>query len=346
MTRVLHRLRLGLMGGAAITCPACLDLPPIEYETEQALIGADFDLELCPEDFARIDRHIAFVEDMLDAQSDEKIEIYLYAGQPPRCYGGLSCYDKRRKVVRTHWTDLPHEIVHAVVDRFAEPSTFWNEGIASALDANGTFAGLAAVTQSVHVRNPLDLDYNTAGHFVRWLLEEHDPTLIRPLLEGAAFESLYERPFAEAAATYERERPAAYPPWFPCDYTALPPDEGDWRETVEVGCDTPGGTRTNGSRYAVLRTVELTPGRYELQTLGGVGTRLLGCQLDPFEQWPPANFHGDVPSEVESSQTHPGVLFESGPVHEFEITEPGVFKVVMMAREEDETVEVELRPLE
>lgn len=345
MTRVLLRLRLGLVGGA-LTCPACLDLPPIEYETEKALIGADFELELCPEDFVWIDRHIEFVEDMLDAQSDDKIEIYLYAGQPPRCHGGLSCYDKRRRVVRTHWADLSHEVVHAVVDRFAEPPTFWNEGIASALDANGTFAGVATVVQSVHVRDSLDLDYNTSGHFVRWLLEEHDPTLMRPILEGGSFESLYGMPFADVADAYEKERPAAYPPWFPCDYPLLPMEGGRWRETVEAACDTPGGTRTDGIGFSVRRTVELMPGRYEVQTLGGIGTRLLGCQLEPFEEWPPANFHGDVPNQVESSQTHPGVLFESGPVHELAITEPGLFKVVMMAREEDETIEVELRPLE
>lgn len=58
------------------------------------------------------------------------------------------------------------------------------------------------------------------------------------------------------------------------------------------------------------------------------------------------DFHGDIRNQVESSQTHPGVLFESGSAHPFEITEPGIFKVVMMSREEDEAVEVELRPLD
>jgi hypothetical protein len=62
-----------------------------------------------------------------------------------------------------------------------------------------------------------------------------------------------------------------------------------------------------------------------------------------FEDEPPPNFHGDVPNQVESSQTHPGVLFESGSLQEFEITEPGLFKVVAMARDEHETVEIELR---
>jgi hypothetical protein len=341
----LHRFRLGILG-AAIACTGCLDLPPIQYESEEALIGADFDLELCPDDLARIDRHISFVEDMLDAESDEKIELYLYAGQPPRCYGGLSCYDKRRKIVRTHWTDLTHEVVHAVVDRFAEPPAFWNEGIAVALDGNGTFAGETTVMQNIHIGEALDLDYATAGHFVRFLLEEHDPTLIRPILEGATFEPLYGEPFPEVAATYEDTRPTAYPPWLTCDYPPLPSQGGGWRETVTTGCDTPGGTVTEGGPYAVLRSVELAPGHYEIATHGGFGTRLLGCQLEAFEEWPTADVHGDVPNQVQSSQTHPGVLFESGSAHTFEITEPGLFKVVVMSREEGETVEVELQPLD
>lgn len=340
-----YRCRLGMVG-AALACPGCLDLPAIQYETEGALIGTDYDIDLCPEDLARIDRHIAFVEDMLDAHSDEKLEIYLYSGNPPRCYGGHSCYDGRRRIIRTHSFSLPHEIVHAVVHRFAEPPAFWNEGIAVALDGNGTFAGDTTVMQNLHVRKALDLDYATSGHFVRFLLEEHDPTLIRPILEGANFESVYGAPFPEVAATYEDTRPTAYPPWLTCDYPPLPSQGGGWRETVRTACDTPGGTVTEGGPYAVLRSVELAPGHYEIATHGGFGTRLLGCQLEAFEEWPTADVHGDVPNQVQSSQTHPGVLFESGSAHTFEITEPGLFKVVMMSRDEDDTVEVELQPLD
>lgn len=343
----LAYLRLGGTFATALACSACLDLPPIQYETEEAIIGTDFDVVLCQDDLDRIDRHIAFVEDILDAASDEKIEIYIYASSPPRCPGpeGNSCYDTRRKIIRTHGSMLEHEIVHAVVDRFAEPPPFWNEGIAVALDGNGTHHGTATVMQSIHVDDAADLDYSTAGHFVRWLLEEHDPTNIRPILDGAAFEPTYDLPFQEAAALFEDEQPFAYPPWFPCDYPPLLPDEDGegWRETLEITCDFPGGSTAEGGPYSVLRTVELPPGSYEIDTQGGLGTRLLGCQTDVFEDEPPPNFHGDVPNQVESSQTHPGVLFESGSVHEFEITEPGLFKVVAMARDEHESVEIELR---
>ena len=58
----------------------------------------------------------------------------------------------------------------------------------------------------IHVEDAADLDYATAGHFIRWLLEEHDPALILPILEGAAFEPTYDLPFPEAAALFEGER--------------------------------------------------------------------------------------------------------------------------------------------
>ncbi len=338
-----RRRQLASIAVMALASSACLDLPPIQYETEKAVIGTDFDAPLCPHDLDRIDRQIAFVEDMLGAASDEKIEIYIYSGQPPRCYGGISCYDTRRNMVRTHWGSLEHEVVHAVVARFAEPTVFWSEGIATALDGNGTFNGVASVVDSSRVDDTMDLDYATAGHFVRWLLEEHDPMKIRPVLEGTAFESVYGMPFPDAASQFEREQPFAYPPWFPCDYPPLDGADGEWGEKVEIGCGTPGGSSTEGGPFSVLRTVELEPGSYEIQTQGGLGTRLLGCQTDVFETEPAAMFHGDVPNQVESSQTHPGVLFESGSRHEFELVEPGLFKVVIMAREPLESATVTLR---
>lgn len=283
---------------------------------------------------------------MLDAASDDKIEIYIYASSPPRCPGpeGNSCYDPRRKIIRTHWSVLEHEIVHAIVDRFAQPPPFWNEGIAVALDGNGTHHGAATVMQSIHLDDAADLDYSTAGHFVRWLLEEQDPARIRPILRGAAFEPNYDLPFPEAAALFEQEQPFAYPPWFACDHPALALDpdyrRGVWHETMDIGCDAPGGSTAEGGPYSVLRTVELAVGSYEIETQGGFGTRILGCHTDVFADEPPPNFHGDIPNEVE---THPGVLFESGSIHELEITEAGLFKVVVMARDEHETVELELR---
>lgn len=97
-------------------------LPPIRYHTEQAVIGTTFEQAICPSDLAWLDDHIAFVEDILGASSDTPIEIYLYEDFPPQCALD-GCYTTDGYVA-ANWHALDHEVVHAVVDRFADPPLF------------------------------------------------------------------------------------------------------------------------------------------------------------------------------------------------------------------------------
>lgn len=321
-------------------------LPAIRYETEKALIGTEFSEEVCPYQLEAVDDHIRFVEDVLGAPSDEKIEIYVYSidsERLPSC-DGLGCYDRRRNIIQTYWGAIDHEVVHAVEARFVdEPRTFWSEGIAVALEEQGTHEGWSLVLDNVGIEDYRDLDYATAGHFVRHLLETEDPTLIRRVLRGESTDAVYGRTVEALAAAYEAERPYAYPPWFPCDYPALPsPEDGRWAETIDVSCEHPEGTAGENYQRSVVRSVVLDAGTYTLETIGGSGTRIVGCQMDVWEEEPPSMANGDVPNQVEMSQTAVGVLFESGRVHEIELT-AGVYKVVVATLELREEVSVELR---
>ncbi len=321
-------------------------LPPIRYVTEKALIGTDFDEEVCPSQLEAIDEQIRFVEGMLDAASDEKIEIYVYSIDSeslPSC-DGFGCYDYERDIIQTLWPAIGHEVVHAVEARFvARPIRFWSEGIAVALDGRGTHEGWSPVIDNVGVTDYRELDYATTGHFVRWLLENEDPALIKPVLKGESVEAVYGRSIETLAAEYEAEHPFAYPPWSPCDYRALPSVEPErWAETIEISCDNPDGTAGENYRRSVVRSVELSAGRYALETIGGSGTRIVGCQMDVWEEAPPELANGDVPNEVENSQTAVGLLFASGQVHELALTD-GTYKVVVATLELEEQVSVELR---
>ena len=64
--------------------------------------------------------YIELVEDFLGAPSDERIEIYLYADSPPQC--ALVCYTPEGYIA-ANWNALDHEVVHAVVARFAPTTT-------------------------------------------------------------------------------------------------------------------------------------------------------------------------------------------------------------------------------
>jgi hypothetical protein len=336
--------RAATLLAACLGSTACQEpLPPIRYVTEKALIGTDFDEEVCPYQLQAIDDQIRFAEDMLGAPSDEKIEIYAYSEPPTSCHG-IGCYDYKRNIIQTYWAAIDHEVVHAVEARFVdEPRTFWSEGIAVALEEQGTYEGQSSVLSNVGVTDNLKLDYSTAGHFVRWLLENEDPVLIRRVLKGESTDAVYGRSIEALAAEYEAEHPFAYPPWRPCDYPALPsPEVGRWAETIEVSCDHPQGTAGENYRRSVVRSVELEAGTYALETIGGSGTRIVGCQMDVWEEAPPAMANGDVPNQVEMSQTAVGVLFASGQVHEVTLTD-GTYKVVVATVQEREEVTVELR---
>lgn len=333
-----------LLSWVGIGASACQEpLPAIRYVTEKALIGTDFDEEVCPYQLEAIDHQIRFVEDMLQAPSDEKVTIYAYANDLPGC-DALGCSYPEDDIIKTNWAAIDHEVVHAVVARFAaEPKVFWSEGIAVALEEKGTHEGWSRVMENVGITDFRQLDYSTAGHFVRGLLEDEEPLLIRRVLEGESTDAVYGQSIEELAAAYEVGHPYAYPPWFPCDYPALPsPEEGRWMETIDVSCDHPEGTAGENYRRSVVRSVELAAGTYALETVGGSGTRIVGCQMDVWEEEPPPMANGDVPNEVEESQTAVGVLFASGQVHEIELTE-GTYKVVVATLEEREEVTVELR---
>jgi len=331
----------------AASVVACSEpLPPIRYETEKALIGTEFDERVCDYQLAAVDHQIRFVEDMLGAPSDEKIEIYVFSEPPDDCFG-LGCYYYEQGIIKTIWPAIDHEVVHAVEARFVdEPRAFWSEGIAVALEPPGTHEGQSSVLDNIGQQDRRRLDYGTAGNFVRWLLETRDPTLIRSVLKGSSVDSVYGRSIEELAQAYDAEHPYAYPPWFPCDYPALPsPEAGLWTEEILVSCDHPEGTAGENYRYSVVRSVELPAGQYSLQTIGGSGTRMVGCQMDIWPEFPMPMVHGDIPNEVENSQTSPGALFRSGQKHLLNLTRDGTYKVVVATTAESESVRVEIQHL-
>ncbi|MEX1367492.1 MAG: hypothetical protein AB1Z98_30470 [Nannocystaceae bacterium] len=337
-----RRAGLGLATLATWSIACSEQLPPIRYVTEQAEIGTTFEQSICPSDLHWLDGHIEFVEDLLGAASDERIEIYLYDGPPPQC-AVLGCY--LDGYVASTWSAVDHEVVHAVVDRFADPAPFWNEGIAEALTKRGTFRGYRqSVTDNVSARDSLEVDYATAGHFVRWLVETRGIDSVRERLRGIAVEQALGESLDALEAEHAAEAPYTYPPIRDaCDFLPLAAvDERSWSERIDISCDQESISRFEGFWLSAVRTVELSAGRYELRTTGGQGARLVGCQDRAWPEPPPAMVNGDVPNAVENGQTSLGVLFDSDVVHQLQLTD-GRYKVVLPTWEDEDTVEISLR---
>jgi hypothetical protein len=332
--------------GALLVMGCSEPLPEIRYETAQARIGTDFEQSLCSHDLQWVDEHIAFVENALNAPSDELVEIYLYVGKPPQCRG-LGCYKKKDGYIVGDWSSIDHEIVHAIVDRFADPPLFTGEGVAEALSGRGTQrATNTTVAENLRVRDPADLSYYTAGHFVRWLIEDRgDLTALRSLLDGGDARSIYGASLEELGVEYEAEAPFSFPPWDPCRYTPLAEvTAGHWQERVELTCEHPDATRFGEAWVTLLRSVELEGGTYDLRVEGGRGARLLGCQTDVLYEPPPEMAFGDTQSSAEWLQTARGVLFESGITHRLELKE-GVYKIDVPSDEDREEIEIEIRAI-
>ncbi len=330
---------------------ACADpLPPLRYETEQAVIGTGFSDPLCGYDLPWIDQQIEFVEGMLDASSSDKVEIYLYGDAPEFCGSEAisGCYNPKRDIVVSAWWALEHEIVHAVVDRFADASPFWDEGIAEALRLHRpTVRGWVPIEDNAAVDDTLYVERFGAGHFTRWLIDNHGIAEVKRVLQGASTEEALGGSIETLAAAYEAEVPEAYPSWAPCDFPPLPstgPEQ--WAEDVEVTCERSDVTRFSERKRTLLRSVELAGGRYTFE-VRGIETwgQILGCLTEPRYEPVGSMMHGDTMSELEHSLTAPGIRFEAGVVHTIELTE-GLYKIAIPVEEDGDRVEVSLARIE
>ncbi|MCA9656002.1 MAG: hypothetical protein H6712_02025 [Myxococcales bacterium] len=205
--------------------------------------------------------YIELVEDFLGAPSDERIEIYLYADSPPQC--ALVCYTPEGYIA-ANWNALDHEVVHAVVARFADPAPFWNEGIAEVLTKRGTDrCGQVSVTDNVSARESTEVDYATAGHFVRWLVETRGIEPVLDVLEDVPVEQALGETLGELAAEHGVDAPSTS--------STSPTADTMW-------CCRRGRTRTRSrSRYVgsmAETSAELLPRRTRRGTLGERSTEL------------------------------------------------------------------------
>ena len=320
------------------------ELPAIRYRTEQAFIGTSFDLPLCEGDLAFVDSEIVRLEGLLGAPDAGRIEIYLYDRPPPQCRF-VGCFVDERYIA-TLWEFLDHELVHAVIAKFARPNDFWNEAAAESLRLRRTQRGATTPSEN-RGKDDDDLEYATVGHFGRWLLLEHGGVEnIREVLTGADFEEVYGFSFDEASADYETTAPWSYPAPNPCSEPRLESNgAGGYRDFVSINCQSEDTSQFIGP--GVARTFEIeTAGSYELTINGGLGVRLLGCQTEILWAPPGPNEQADVMNEADSHQLPVARLFraEESP-HTLEL-QPGSYRMTLISDretgEEQTMIEVSL----
>ena len=131
----------------------------------------DFEEPLCQGELDRIDLHASAIEQRFQVEAPPNIIIRLTDTFPvSNCPLGLTgCY--LSPDIATMSRSLDHEIVHAITDQLAIPGVFWREGIAEVFGNKPIIPGRARVVDNIeNAASSRDVDYETAGHFTRWLL--------------------------------------------------------------------------------------------------------------------------------------------------------------------------------
>lgn len=308
------------------SCGAGESLPPIRYETETTVVGTAFEDPLCAGDLAFLDKTVRFAEEMLGVEAETPIEVYLYdVGEVPCEESPFGCYTPGTGRVTSLWAGVDHELVHAVSTSIKFPSTFWEEGVAEALNGAGThlYDRMLSSDALTSVERP---NYAAAGHFVRWLIETRGMDRLNRAIRQQPLEKIYGQSAEELVADYNETAPWGYPAWAPCPQPEVPQvSDGSWAESLTFSCETELATAKEWYGTSLFRTLALEAGTYEITLAGGLGALVVGCQMDVLEERPVEMSHGDLMNEAERSQTAFGTFLESGKVHEITITD-GVYR--------------------
>lgn len=243
-TRLASIAFLALLVGVG---SACSDDAPFEltYETENLRVGVADGRELCGGDLDRLERHVANVEELLATQLPGKVDVYLWPGQSEsgpgdHCSNDRGCFYREISTIYAREGEVGHELVHAVAIPLGDPSAMWSEGLAEALDMRRTFVG--SVAPSDNFFREEDVDYPSAGHFVRWVWATHGPQVVRDVLTDPrepleAFEAITGQTLAEAEADYSNSAPYSFGQLAPCQHPQFVETEpGSWSGSIELDC--------------------------------------------------------------------------------------------------------------
>jgi len=286
---------LGILGlGVLGSCSAEPDLPPLEIFSERVAIAVIDEHPPCAGDLAALDTHVREVERLSGFSGAETIDVYLGSVEE-RCRG------------------FPMEFVR------------------------GCYRPEVLTTEQLSDRYVF-ANYVSTGHLARYLVETRGWGAYRAVLKrgseaalGLTVEALFQE--------YEREAPAAYPPQpSSCAFPELETDGGDWSERFTFSCEASEATqyeylgRSASRGAAVVRSVELDAGTYEMESMGGDGFILVGCLTDVLDVLPDEPPEGDLDNEVDHWT---GQFFPSGVRHRISVTR-GQYRVALSSGTEAE----------
>ncbi len=218
----------------------------------------------------------------------------------------------------------------------------FTEGLAEALSKSNGFGYHAPLVD----QDSKDLDYQTAGHFVRWLIETRGMDCVKGVLGSKSanlfsdFRSACGNSFVEAVSEYSTAAPWFYPSPFSCAGDEIAPQEGELVVAVDFDCDRL-DVRANGPSLAVSRIVRIdTPGRYHVWTSAPAFT-LGSCAREFILDAP--KFYSAQDYAVPPHWALPSAFFAGGRVHTLDL-EAGSLELTVITTWDELTHEVVIAP--
>jgi hypothetical protein len=177
-----------IAGFHLLLCAACSELPELSYTTDRLRLGAAFEEPICEGTLKAFDDHVG--------QPSNRDPIVVYWLDDVSEYCGKNrggCFFPGTRVLFSTGPSITHELVHAVLDSTAH-TYFVEEGIAeiySGVDVfydpkpdDGSLASRLSLSRSAYRDGKLD--YASAAHFMRYVLETEGELAMRDLADVIA----------------------------------------------------------------------------------------------------------------------------------------------------------------
>lgn len=279
-----------------------LDPPELAYGYTTRDLHVHADTVRCEGDLARWQTFVDFAQSYLGRSLADPVEMYVWDrqadfGGTPYCSSVVAgCLDQPSGRVYAVDESVEHELVHAVVG-LPNSDFFFQEGLAEALSGPTSFGPYFPLFPVSH---PDAVDYVSAGHFVRWLLEEYGAEAVMDHMTGPGGVTDFEQRFGPLDGVVGDYFSTA-PEWYPPLHTVSAPEleslgPSSWYGEFEVDCAAE-DTRGAKAGLEVVREVTIAEaGVYSFWTSTG-GPIRASAKVEP-GQSPGSVLHLEIPADV------------------------------------------------
>jgi hypothetical protein len=263
---------------------------PITYATEHLDIHVQEGRMFCAGSVTEYEQFFVYVGSQLSVELPERVQVFFLDNAGEHCREGAIACVTSDGVVFAGVGRVAHELGHAATCEWRQNTTpYLSEGLAESLEVT-PLQFMGDPREFVTTGSTFDINYDAAGHFVRWLIEDGgaDPFLelflTSPLRGGdGAYEALAAVYAEEAEALfvdYEATAPFMWVPHRQCaDLEILEPEGGVWEFESVFDCDAPStlgpyeraGDKTNVDLFAPTSMYQsflieiATPGLYRFE---------------------------------------------------------------------------------